>query len=75
VSNHPGGSDIPDPDFNFSASDIPDPDFSKLRALDVPPEAVVSRAIRDVLAKVDERFPKGIAKIVALLVTMIPLTL
>jgi hypothetical protein len=48
--------------YGNSGSDIPDPEFSRLRALDLPPEATVSRGIRDGLAQFDERFPNRFAK-------------
>jgi hypothetical protein len=48
-----------------SGSDIPDPEFSQLRAVDLPPEATVSRGIRDGLAQFDEKFANRFAKAVS----------
>jgi hypothetical protein len=52
-------------DHSNSRSDIPDPEFSRLRALDLPPEATVSRGIRDGLAQFDEKFSNHLAKSVS----------
>ena len=60
---------------NHSGSEVPDPIFSKIRALDLPPEAVVSRQIRDALAKVDEKLPHPWQKTIGMWLTMVPLAL
>ena len=35
--------------------EIPEPDFSRIRAYDLPPEAVTSRTLRDALAALEEK--------------------
>jgi len=40
-----------------------DPEFSRLRAIDLPPEAIISQGIRDTFAQLDEKTPSRLAKV------------
>ena len=51
-----------------------DPTFSRIRATDLHPEAVVSREIRDGLAKIDESTPNQGLKAIKLLLGMVTTT-
>jgi uncharacterized protein HemX len=54
-------------------SGTPDPYFSKIRAIEYPPDAVVSKQIRDELAKIDEQAKNPLAKAVSLVFGLLPI--
>ena len=47
------------------------PNFSRIRATDLHPEALVSREIRDGLAKIDESTPHQQLKVIKLMLGMV----